>query len=407
MSTNIFVPSKINVGFQNRKDTYTGKLAYVIYFDEKGKLRKENSWNSWRDKDIPNEIFDNEPTEGFVLNKDVGGSGGSGWDIRKAYTRIYDPRGFEFEITIPNLLWILENCNSIKGKGIEGEFVYGWDGKELVLVPVDSPDYKEIQMKSELRKNNEFIKAKDLVVGTTYETLKGEQYVYMGKHDVYEYKINRCLTRERWGGRSYLQNYKNYEYNKVEWDYDLNDSDYNWYEDSLCIYRQKSGYKNIGKQFWFIKLRDANHDYSRWNKNTPVYFKSVTRKFANIASNERYDYPELYELMESNSHFSPIDYNANKILPLTYENFVAEFERSNWWFVVGHMINDKFYFVKVKPSHCYTCEDNIKYCFTNEEGKDVYADSLSELYNLIQPVYGERYLANGKLNERIYYYDAE
>lgn len=30
MNTNIFVPTKINVGFQERKDTYTGKLAYVI-----------------------------------------------------------------------------------------------------------------------------------------------------------------------------------------------------------------------------------------------------------------------------------------------------------------------------------------------------------------------------------------
>lgn len=73
MNTNIFVPTKINVGFQERKDTYTGKLAYVIYFDEKGKLRKETSWQGWRDESIPNEIYDNEPMEGFVLNKKVGG----------------------------------------------------------------------------------------------------------------------------------------------------------------------------------------------------------------------------------------------------------------------------------------------------------------------------------------------
>lgn len=42
MKSNIFVPKKINVGFQNRDDTYTGKLAYVVYYDEKGKLRKKN-----------------------------------------------------------------------------------------------------------------------------------------------------------------------------------------------------------------------------------------------------------------------------------------------------------------------------------------------------------------------------
>ena len=50
MKTSIFVPNKIHVGYQERSDTYTGRLAYVIYTDEKGKLRKENSWNGWRDK---------------------------------------------------------------------------------------------------------------------------------------------------------------------------------------------------------------------------------------------------------------------------------------------------------------------------------------------------------------------
>ena len=50
MNNNIYIPKRINVGYQNRKDTYTGKIAYVIYYDEKGKLRKETSWNNWRDE---------------------------------------------------------------------------------------------------------------------------------------------------------------------------------------------------------------------------------------------------------------------------------------------------------------------------------------------------------------------
>ncbi len=59
MKTNIFIPEKINVGFQERSDTYTKKLAYVIYFDQKGVLRKEASWNSWRDRKIDNIIHEN------------------------------------------------------------------------------------------------------------------------------------------------------------------------------------------------------------------------------------------------------------------------------------------------------------------------------------------------------------
>lgn len=46
--TKLFIPQKIHVGFQNREDTFNGKLAYVIYEDEKGNLRKETSWNQWR-----------------------------------------------------------------------------------------------------------------------------------------------------------------------------------------------------------------------------------------------------------------------------------------------------------------------------------------------------------------------
>ena len=51
----------------------------------------------------------------------------------------------------------------------------------MVLVPVESPDYKEIQEKNKVIHNNEFIKSKDLIVGATYENLNGTQFVYMGK----------------------------------------------------------------------------------------------------------------------------------------------------------------------------------------------------------------------------------
>ena len=139
----IYIPKKIKVGYQNRYDTYTKKLAYVIYYDEKNKLRKETSWNNWRDEKIEPDDFDNEPTRGFVLNKKAGDCCSEHWgNHRQAYCRVYDPRGFEFEITINNLLYILENCDCLKGKGLDGEFVYGWDRKDLILIPVDSPDYK-------------------------------------------------------------------------------------------------------------------------------------------------------------------------------------------------------------------------------------------------------------------------
>jgi hypothetical protein len=73
MADKLYIPGKIKVGFRDRDGTYTGKLAYVIYYDHKGILRKEKSWESWRDEKIAPVEFSNEPTEGFVLNKGVGG----------------------------------------------------------------------------------------------------------------------------------------------------------------------------------------------------------------------------------------------------------------------------------------------------------------------------------------------
>src|SRR5271170_5491801 len=102
----LFIPDKIKIGFQEREGTYTKKLAYVIYFDQKGVLRKEKSWESWRDKKIPALEFSNESTAGFVLNKGVGGQRCSyGWNARNEYIRVYDPRDFEFEISVANLLF--------------------------------------------------------------------------------------------------------------------------------------------------------------------------------------------------------------------------------------------------------------------------------------------------------------
>lgn len=180
MKNQLYIPKKINVGFQDRNDTYTGKLAYIIYYDEKGKLRKETSWNSWRDKKIDSQEFDNVPTTGFVLNKGVGGVRSSyGWNPRNEYIRVYDPRNFEFEVSVANLLFILRECDCSRGKGLEGEFVYSWDGTELVLLPASSQEYKLSSGFSELQGKK--VAAKDFVPGYVYVNKKQEDLIYIGR----------------------------------------------------------------------------------------------------------------------------------------------------------------------------------------------------------------------------------
>lgn len=186
MNERLTIPKKIKVGFQNRQSTYSGLLAYITYFDNKGKLRKEKSWNDWRNKNIGPKEFNNIPTSGFVLNKKAGGYA-SGWNHRNTYCRVWDPRGFEFEITVENLLFILEECTSTKGKGLEGEFVYAWDRKDLVLLPVSSEDYKASVM---LENKKEKITSKNIIVGGSYKSKLSDELIFLGKENYYYFQRN-------------------------------------------------------------------------------------------------------------------------------------------------------------------------------------------------------------------------
>lgn len=200
MNKNIFIPEKLKVGFQERTDTYTKKLGYVIYQKDK-KWRKEPSWNNWRNKDIPHIEIDNKPTEGFVLNKKVGGVKYD-WNYRDAYCRVYHPEGFEFEISIPNLLYILQNTNSIKGKGLEGKLIFGWEGTELVLIPEQSPEYQDMLNFTDLQK--EVVKKANLIKGGIYLDNNNQEVTYINYDFTYSYSSikskNKSLIFHSEGG---------------------------------------------------------------------------------------------------------------------------------------------------------------------------------------------------------------
>lgn len=174
----LFIPSKIKVGYQVREDTYTKKLGFVIYYDNKGKLRQENAWKGWIKHDMGD--FDNAPTEGFVLNKDVGGTRSSySWNTRREKVRVFDPRGFEFEIPLETLLFILQESTSTKGKGLEGEFVYAWSGKNIGIIPVNSQAYQSSIKYTKAQSAK--VSTKELIPGCIYETKQMKELIYLGK----------------------------------------------------------------------------------------------------------------------------------------------------------------------------------------------------------------------------------
>ena len=120
-----------------------------------------------------------------MLNKGVGGVRESyGWNARNEYIRVWDPRGFEFEISVANLLYILQNASSIKGKGLEGKFLYGWQGTDLVLIPENAPEFQEMQKFTEIQSGK--VGRKDLTPGWKYLTKKNKIVTYVGEFPVYE-----------------------------------------------------------------------------------------------------------------------------------------------------------------------------------------------------------------------------
>lgn len=174
------IPDRILVGYVNRTETFTGKLAYVTYYKKGGVIAKEVSWKSWRDKAIEPDEFNNVPVEGFEINKSV--SRDSRWSNRSIYCRMYDPRGFEFEISVDNLLFILQNYEYDPISGFKGKFVYAWNKQELILLPVISEDYKATKKLMDASSAIKF-SAKDLVLGRAYKTKISDTAYYLGKLD--------------------------------------------------------------------------------------------------------------------------------------------------------------------------------------------------------------------------------
>lgn len=194
MSSNLYIPQKIKVGFQERNDTYTGKLAYVTYAKEDGTTFKDKSWNGWSSDSITKLDFDNKPSK-FVLNKGVQRNGyfGSG----RSVIRIYDHRDFEFEITVDNLMAILMHSDVSK-RDLEEECVFAWKGQTLVLLPVNSEEYQESLAYT--KKQHQSVDIKSLIKGASYSHKKNnETYIYIG--------------HEAWFETEYLDNGTRYNYN--------------------------------------------------------------------------------------------------------------------------------------------------------------------------------------------------
>lgn len=190
MKSTLYIPQKLVVGFKPRTDTFTNRLGFVTYKDDKGLLKQEKSWEGWRDKNINPEEFDNIPQDHFLFNKDV--KRYSHWGNTNK-VRIYDPRDFEVEIDMTNVMFLLMHSDVSK-RDIAQECVYAWNGQNLVLLPTNSQEYLD-SIEHTKKKNTKF-SLKDLEVGHTYCTKDSREFVYLGYYDWSE-EVNWGLSSKK------------------------------------------------------------------------------------------------------------------------------------------------------------------------------------------------------------------
>lgn len=181
----VTIPEKVYVGFQGRRGEDEVPLGFMTPYtdDEAGRKRQAtvDQWAGGRTygnaKTFNSVIIDNEPMYGFRLGRAIRRSGhfGSG----ASYVRIEDPRGFELEISIENLVAVLEDV-AMEHCEFVGALVWGRTAgsQKNLLMAVDSDLYRSaVKTKSAVAAAKS---SKDFKIGDTIEAVTGETGVYMG-----------------------------------------------------------------------------------------------------------------------------------------------------------------------------------------------------------------------------------
>lgn len=171
------VPDGNDSGAKKRKATVDAwALGYYSAYDTKGRLRK--------DIKSVGKVYDNYPMTGFRLTE---------WSGRyitdNKVVRVLDPRGFELEIYIPNLMDIILNYEVDHGL-IKDELVWLREGANNRLVRTSDPAFAQAKKNTVVaeQKRKKPIKI-DHVPGDIISNTWGD-WLYMGLLDV-EYVIPR------------------------------------------------------------------------------------------------------------------------------------------------------------------------------------------------------------------------
>ncbi len=224
----ILIPKELYVGLQVRSANGNvvsadgGKhvaLGFVSYKNHEGKVQHQESFDKWRDKDIPRMCYDNNPTTGFSVAGSV-----TRWSTSNKLIRVEDPRGFQFEIPVENFIDIIREC-TIKQGIILDEMVIGWEDK-VRLYKVGSDNYNLGIDNFEL-KGTANVSIKDIKIGSKIRLNNGKTVEYIGAW--------HSLVEEGWRDETALVLLKNFSIPRT-----VSTARYFYYKENGVIEKSKS-----------------------------------------------------------------------------------------------------------------------------------------------------------------------
>lgn len=184
------------------KDNASGlPLGFIVPDgDDSGAKKRKETVDNWVNGYgyMPNpasslnecKVVDNTPMNGFKI---VDWAGRYSTDNK--VVRVVDPRGYELEVYIPNLLELIQTCDINKGE-INAELLWLRDGAANKLVRADNPVIKEAKAPPAKRKKLRH-EVGDIIKQGYYN------YLYLGIHDteflypVGERVIDKARTKQQ------------------------------------------------------------------------------------------------------------------------------------------------------------------------------------------------------------------
>lgn len=187
----------VYVGFQGRRSVDEVPLGFMTpYSEDKAGQKRQATVDTWArgrwgsTKTFNSVKLENKPMIGFKIGRQIRRSGG--WNGSGAsYVRVEDPRGFELEITIENLVMCMKE-NLIQDGEILAECVWGRDGNRNILLPTNSEPYRA-SLKT-VERINAAITLRDISPGDEIELLDGTKGIYYG--GMYALMAQRYYYRE-------------------------------------------------------------------------------------------------------------------------------------------------------------------------------------------------------------------